>query len=466
MKKILYIMNALLVTLLASCSEEINEMEFGKYEATIEAVANYAMAGDDAMTATEPNSRAATDVDRYVIEVYTDADCTQAANVFKSGTANKAANTTGSFVMTLGKEKSYYCLLWADSKASAVYDVSSLKAVSLRAGVTPAEAFHGKLTISKAQSTYSVALKRAVANIVLKETGKLAAGELVMKFSQKASFDVSKATATGTATGRTEKITIDQPITGTKDTPATINTEAIFVLAPAAAAEKMNVVFKYAAEAEFTVADVQLQANYRTNITGHYGPPPLKDYALGELYPDAQKPIGVVFWLDASDASYDSTTLRGTKGKIVSLNEETSKTWCPNNMSPTGATDSENGLANMRTVKAQGNTFANYPAFEAAYNLNPSTTDYADGSTGVWYLPARNELIAVYTWWNANGAGRVPNNKIIQDAGGVDIQGSYWSSSEVNDGRACFCIDFTNSGFYYNGFLKSYEKSVRCISAF
>lgn len=269
MKKILYIMNVLLITLFAACSEETQDIESGKYEVTVDAAVDYAMAGDDAMTATEPNTRAAADVDRYVIEVYTDAACTQAANVFTGGT-NKTTNTTGSFTMTLDNAQPYYCLLWADCKASDVYDVSDLKAVSLKAGVSPTEAFHGKSTISKAQSTYSVTLNRAVANVVLKETGTLPAGELVMKFSRKTSFDVSTATTTGTATDRTDRFMIDQPITGTEATPAIINTGAIFVLAPAAAAEKMDIVFKYATKAEFTVADIQIQANFNTNITGHY----------------------------------------------------------------------------------------------------------------------------------------------------------------------------------------------------
>lgn len=270
MKKILYIIIGIATVILTGCSKEMNDTDpQGKYKATIEAVADYAMAGGEAMTAAELKTRAAATIDRYMIEEYKDAAYTEVTNVFAGETTNKATNGTGSFDMTLDKGQSYYCLLWADGNASAVYDVSNLKAVSLKAGANPTEAFHGTLTISEAKPTYSVSLNRAVSHITLKETGTLPAGELTMKFSQKTAFDVSAATTTGTATDRTETFTVAET-TGTKDTPAKIETAAIFVLAPTAATENVSVVFKYAAEAEFTVPDVQIQANFNTNITGHY----------------------------------------------------------------------------------------------------------------------------------------------------------------------------------------------------
>lgn len=219
------------------------------------------------------NTRAGeTSADRYVIEFYTDAAYTTVANVFNDGTKNQATSQNGIFSLVLDRTHEYHCLLWADKAGTDVYETTSLKAVTLKSGATPVEAWHGKLKIEPGnESTLSVSLKRGVAKITLKETGNLPAGTLALSFEQNTKFDVSTAAiATGdTKVTRTETITVAET-TGTKDAPVKINTNDIFVLASVADAEMPTLTFKMGSEEAFEIPNVPLKANYNTNITGHY----------------------------------------------------------------------------------------------------------------------------------------------------------------------------------------------------
>lgn len=446
MRKILYIIIGVAAVILTGCSKEMNDTDpQGKYKATIEAVADYAMAGDEAMTAAELKTRAAATIDRYMIEVYKDVAYTEVANVFAGETTNKATNSEGSFDITLDKGQSYYCLLWADGNASAVYDVLNLKAVSLKAGAKPSEAFHGTLTISEAKPTYSVSLNRAVAHITLKETGTLPAGTMAMKFQQHTTFDVSVANVKGSTAERVESLAVAETA-GTKDAPAKIETDAIFVLAPIANAGTTTFTFQYEAEDAFDVADVKIQANYNTNITGHYGgavTPPAGGITVGDLYPNASTPEGVVFWVDPSDP---------TKGKIVSLNNSGDyPQWSTDNI-VTGATSDDNGTLNTTTITNLGTyTAEKYPAAAACVTKGSG-----------WYLPAKNEIKAMYDWWHTD---QITNNSIITNAEGEAFEDYFvlWSSTEYNNVQA-WSIAFENGNIGFNDKESSFI--VRCIKAF
>lgn len=62
------------------------------------------------VTADEGLQTRASGVDRFAIEVYTDATYTTPANeVF--GNTNKANNATGVFTMILDRTQAYYCLI-------------------------------------------------------------------------------------------------------------------------------------------------------------------------------------------------------------------------------------------------------------------------------------------------------------------------------------------------------------------
>lgn len=464
MKRILYIMSALLLVALASCSKEemVGPESPDSRQVTVEAVADYAMADGSALAQT----RATATVDRYVIEVYSDDTHSTAANVFSDGT-NKASNATGSFAMTLTKETSYYCLLWADTKANGAeaYTVTDLKNVSLITGKNPTEAFHGTLTLDGNSTTYSVSLKRAVANIVLKETGTLAAGTLTVKCQQPTGFNVSTATTVGTPSLRTESLTVEAA-SGTAANPATLNpTSPIFVLAPATSAGALTFTFGYEAEAEFDVTGAKVQANYNTNIKGHFTTA-VEDntYAVGDVYPKTGTAIGVVFWLDNTDAGYvaasGSDPAKGVKGKIVSLDEpiadwnggtniEGGLNWSTESVS-TGATSSTDGAANTAKIKALTSYSATtYPAF--AWCIAKGTG---------WYLPARHELGTLY-------ANKVAVNAGLTTASGTTIDAYnryyYYCSTELTT-ASVRTVSFSNGSAGLGS--KGGNARVRAVSAF
>ena len=261
MKKYIYILCGVLAAAFTSCNNDlVPETNGTTQQVTLQVATDQGL-----------NTRAeATGVSHYFVEVYTDNAYTNAANVFSNGSTNEATSSNGSFAMILDKTKDYYCLLWADRDAnSEVYTTSNLKEVTLVGGKVPVEAWQGKLKIDKGTTTPSVTLKRAVAKITLRETGTLKAGELTMTFKQNTVFDVSAGT-TKTEADRTETISfsaIDPAVP--EGTP--INTSDIFVLAAINSADQAMLTFQITGESANTqVSNVPLQANFNTNIKGHY----------------------------------------------------------------------------------------------------------------------------------------------------------------------------------------------------
>lgn len=491
MKRIFYILSIMLAITLASCSnEELGEnTSSGTREVTVSAAPDYAM-GDGS---TVPQTRGTANVDRYVIEVYQQADYTQAANVFADGT-NRANNSTGTFAMILEKGKSYYCLLWADKQVNgtAVYTVTDLKNVALVAGSNPSEAFQGTKTIEGDVSTYNVSLTRAVANIVLKEKGTLAAGILNMKFSQPTMFDVSTAVPTGIPAERIETITF-AAISGSVVTPVQLNGTPIYILAPTASAVATDFIFKNGSNAEFTVSGANVQANYNTNLIGHFEeePPAPVYYSVGDYYPDATNPIGIVFYINTPDANG-----KGDHGKIVSLDEPVENwnggtnsvgrlSWNTEKIVTT-ATSVIDGAANTNTIKNLGSYSATvYPA--VAWCLAKTTGGKS------WYLPAINELKQLYAamcgsrWIPAGetpgpdeiehwASGSMPNNSNYSSArtafnekfdvvSGIPmtLTDYYWSSTEFDD-KTAKDIRFTIANALNAD--KTYTDRVRAIATF
>ena len=185
------------------------------------------------------------------------------------------STTDGNFTITLDRTKTYYALLWADNNASAIYDITSLKAVKLKTGQLPAEAFYGRLTIAGNQANYDVSLKRAVAKVNLNETGNLPKGSVTVKYNQQPAFNVVDGTTSGIAANLTATVTTTADFTGTKTVPVTLNTDQpIYVLASNTAGN-VDFTLQYkdateiSAETEFTVT-APVQANYNTNIKGHF----------------------------------------------------------------------------------------------------------------------------------------------------------------------------------------------------
>lgn len=263
MKKIIYSLLASLL-MLASCSQE----EYSAGQTDGEKV-TVTLATDDA-----PMSRGGgTDpkiVDRYIIEVYSDETYGTPVNVF--GSTNQATSEDGTFSFTLDRTKEYYCLFWADKKIDGafVYNATSLQDISVVDGKNPIEASYcGTQTITGKQTTYDVTLGRAVGKINLKEKGSLPAGtKLTMTFNH-AKFSVATGKATKTEAIRAEIFTLAAGANGTV-TPQVINDREIYTFANKTGNYIASFTFQCDEEAAFDVNSVPMQANYVTNIIGHY----------------------------------------------------------------------------------------------------------------------------------------------------------------------------------------------------
>lgn len=206
-------------------------------------------------------------------------------------------------------------------------------------------------------------------------------------------------------------------------------------------------------------------------------------WKVGDYYPDPKattsdggatwtgtKPIGVVFWVDPADSRH---------GKVVGLQERIGVAWS-GLWGNTKANNMANGLVNMATIYNLANDFSGYPAFAWVHNMNDASEDYSNSNaTGVWNLPAIDELQHLYcawnnkepdTWsytpaWGADDTARANFNSKLTAAGGTGLGGYYyWSSSEYFS-DASFVVYFFNGQNDKNNIGDS-SCSARCILAF
>ncbi|MBR2352178.1 MAG: PEGA domain-containing protein [Alistipes sp.] len=168
-------------------------------------------------------------------------------------------------------------------------------------------------------------------------------------------------------------------------------------------------------------------------------------YKVGDLYDDGKKQ-GVVF-----EVSED-----GRHGKIVSLTQSENRIpWTSDEDEQKrliGADDEYHGANNMAKVEQIPNWQSKYPAFAWCATLGEG-----------WYLPAREELLAIYRSIEKLNAALANN--------GAEIASFYWSSTEYNK------YNNKRSGEFYalylsvdGGLAGIYDKSrgyyVRAVSAF
>lgn len=256
MNKILYyIMCAVL--LLAGCTEETDALlpqSTGKVTVSMTADTQYA--NESAPMATTR----ATTISRYVMEVYTDEGCTIPAPVFEDN-GNHKEQTSADFVLTLDKKQSYHCLLWADA-GDGVYTVTDLKAVTLTDATKEAsEAYYAKAALEH-KDTQTVTLKRAVTLVRLKDKNGVDAGKtLNLKYSQPSQLNLQ----TGAITQETQ---VSRTITTQQTAAGEVITE--FYMPASQAKTSFSLTFNYDGEGEEVVADIPLQANYTTGVTGEY----------------------------------------------------------------------------------------------------------------------------------------------------------------------------------------------------
>ena len=166
-------------------------------------------------------------------------------------------------------------------------------------------------------------------------------------------------------------------------------------------------------------------------VTQNGKPAPI--YAVGDYY-NVNGVEGVVF--EISDG--------GRHGKIVSVDQAAEVSWGPEGVN--APADSEtNGKANTDAIMALANR-GSYPAFTWCRGKGPN-----------WYLPALNELQAIYRNKDAI-------NATLRAQGYTEISNRwYWSSTEFNEFSAWHVstrYGYTSSGGkYYDGY-------VRAVSAF
>lgn len=221
------------------------------------------------LSTADVSTRATTEVtlDRYVMEVYADAACTQPSKVFDGGASNRKEQTTGTFELILNSKDSYYCLFWADNDAAEVYDVTTLTAVTLKADATPMEGYHAMLVVTQAQTDHPVTLKRAVAKVTLNEEEKIKAGSsLKTAYDRHTTFNVATATTAGARS--VEIITpITNEITGTANAPIQL---AEFYTLASADGETATFRFTLNSEPAKEINNVPLKANIITHMKGEF----------------------------------------------------------------------------------------------------------------------------------------------------------------------------------------------------
>lgn len=158
------------------------------------------------------------------------------------------------------------------------------------------------------------------------------------------------------------------------------------------------------------------------------------NFQVGEMV-EYSGAVGVVFYRDA-----DIT-------KIVSV-EQGKTIWSKEYVS-IGASDADSGMNNMAVVQAIDSWQNNYPAFAWCADLGEG-----------WYLPAKNELLAIYNAMSALNETLIANG---YTAIGDEYNYYYWSSTEKGKNNA-YKLYFSSgvSDDYY----KSGEYFIRAVYSF
>ena len=245
MKKILSLMLGI-ATMFASCSQ--NEELPSENNSTKQVTFSLS-------TGSQAQTRAAGSL-RYVMAIY-DA----------SGTSEVVAEqefTSNTFAVRLDPG-TYTCLFWADY-GSTNYNATNLKSVALQDAATELDAFFAKKDITvSGGAAVNVTLNRAVAKVVLKETDRLEAGSIAVKYDGFKGFDVSNGTGLNSST-LTKTLSFASVITGSAASPTEVG--SFLLLANPTERVLNDFKVKYNSESEKTITNVPVQANYVTNING------------------------------------------------------------------------------------------------------------------------------------------------------------------------------------------------------
>ena len=114
----------------------------------------------------------------------------------------------------------------------------------------------------------NITLRRAVAQVILRETAELFSGTLTISYTGYQQFDVSTGIASNEASV-TKTVTIASDITGSLASPAEVC--SLFLLANSDENLLGDFKVKYEDEEEKTISNVPIQANCKTNLNGKFG---------------------------------------------------------------------------------------------------------------------------------------------------------------------------------------------------
>lgn len=166
-------------------------------------------------------------------------------------------------------------------------------------------------------------------------------------------------------------------------------------------------------------------------------------YAIGDVYPTADNPEGVVF--DIWNG--------GLNGKIISLTQD-SLAWSVENVL-LDATSLSDGSINGKIIKQYDITLTSYPS-----------TFWCLEKGQKWYLPARSELVNLYAQLDSinSGLNSVADAVQMRKASGAEDL-FYWSSSEI-DASKSFSVNFRSTGVVTAEQAKATKSLVRAIRTF
>lgn len=343
------------------------------------------------------------------------------------------------------------------------------------------------------------ALTRPFAKLTIKEkdaTNYSYCSGLEAKYSVPAMFNVLNGTVDSDLSS-----TIELVCSSKSNEPQTLFSDYIFTNASSTLGS-ISLTFTGTTGKELQPVDIPagipLKRNYKTNATGSLiseKPELIKDVKLTvtmdagwtgteEEIISANAKVGDYYYEDGtwsstytSDASNPcigivyEVNADGKSGKIVGLNEPPANwsgnndagklSWGPEGNNMNNANEVSDGLKNMATMKAKFSDFSNYDAFRWVHAQNPEGTNYSTGATGVWYLPAREELKALYEAYNADKSNF--NSKLTSASGTVITDEDYNCSTEAG-GINCFVCTFTDGSTRQA--LKTNAYYIRCIRNF
>lgn len=295
MKKYIPLCMLGIVAMLASCSQNEELSALTTNNGDLQSV-TITLAPDAGM---QTRAGSTVTIDRYVMEVY-NSDGTP-ANVFDNASTNHKEQPTAAFTMVLDRSKTYHCIFWADNGAADIYDVASLKAVTLKADQEAIQgSYYGTQAVSGGTPGYTVTLKRAVAKIRFGEKDKIAAGSaLAVAYTPNASFNVLDGTVTAAGSEATRSISFGQGVNATPTAPEELT--SFYMLAPVGESNVQDFKFTLNSEAQRTVTNVPVRANHATYILGEFSSLTSKSFTttidetwLGneELYPLSRLDLG------------------------------------------------------------------------------------------------------------------------------------------------------------------------------